>query len=73
MVSNTKVTMAALKGISRTIKECVHIMIVLRILEPLAEGLVNNDRYQDYQTDQILEQFETLQGTLLCERSDDSD
>ncbi|KAI9148930.1 Aurovertin biosynthesis cluster transcription factor aurF [Paramyrothecium foliicola] len=61
MVSNTKVTMAALKEISQSIRQCAPVMSVLRILEPLAEGLINNDPKEDLQADHILKQCENLQ------------
>ncbi|KAK4210228.1 hypothetical protein QBC37DRAFT_390657 [Rhypophila decipiens] len=76
MVSNTKVTMAALKGIAHAIRDSAPIMEVLRVLEPLAVALVNNDAYMQFRDDsgthgrgqggggveQMIRQFEELQA-----------
>ncbi|KAM7200784.1 hypothetical protein V8F33_003715 [Rhypophila sp. PSN 637] len=70
MVSNTKVTMAALKGIAHAIRDSAPIMEVLRVLEPLAVALVNNDDYMQFRDDstqgggveEMIRQFEELQA-----------
>ncbi|KAI9037687.1 FAD-dependent oxidoreductase [Aspergillus affinis] len=64
MVSNTKVTMAVLKGISRSIKSCDYIMSALKIMDSLAQSLIENDGYHDHEGDQILQQFKAVRARM---------
>lgn len=75
-------TMAALKGICHTIRESERIMEVLRVLEPLAQALVNNDGYMNFgegqRSETMVRRFETLQAARgysvgVGEGSDDED
>ncbi|PGH12601.1 hypothetical protein AJ80_06659 [Polytolypa hystricis UAMH7299] len=68
MVGNTKVTMSLLKEISQAIRACDDMMRILRVLDPLAESLIQNEGYQHHQAGWILEQLDAMQINILDEK-----